>query len=239
MQRQPIESVQDIMSNIVGYLPTLFTGFVVILVGAFVAWLISKLVLRILLLLRLDRVVARMGWGRALEQGDVRHALFGLIGTVIGLFVFLVFLENAILIWKLTVISELLEKLIGLIPELVAAGIILLVGWGVASAVSRAVLRALVQEEFDRARLVAKLVRAAILVFTCAVALVELNIAVGIVTGAFLIAFGALALGFALAFGLGSKRAVELMWEKRLAPPKEESPAKVEPESKENNPDSK
>ena len=69
--------------------------------------------------------------------------------------------------------------------------------------------------------------------FTCAVALVELDIAVGIVTGAFLIAFGALALGFALAFGLGSKRAVETMWEKRLAPPKDESkPKEDKPDGK-------
>ncbi len=233
MQEHPFESVQDMMSNIVSYLPTLFAGFVVLVVGAGVAWLISKLVVRVLLFLRLDRVVARLGWGRALAKGDVRHSLFGFVGTIVGLFVFLVFLENAILIWKLTVLSELLEKLVGLIPQLITAGVILLIGWGVASAVSRAVLRTLYQEEFDRARLVAKLVRAAILVFTCAVALVELDIAVGIVTGAFLIAFGALALGFALAFGLGSKRAVETMWEKRLAPPKDESkPKEDKPDGK-------
>ena len=233
MQEQPFESVKDMMSNIVSYLPTLFAGFVVLVVGAGVAWLISKLVVRVLLFLRLDRVVARLGWGRALEKGDVRHSLFGFVGTIVGLFVFLVFLENAILIWKLTVLSELLEKLVGLIPQLITAGIILLVGWGVAAAVSRAVLRALYQEEFDRARLVAKLVRAAILVFTCAIALVELDIAVAIVTGAFLIAFGALALGFALAFGLGSKRAVETMWEKRLSPPKDESkPKEDKPDGK-------
>ena len=68
----------------------------------------------------------------------------------------------------------------------------------------------------------AKIVRAAILVVTCAIALVELDIAVTIVTGAFLITFGALALSFALAFGLGSRRAVESMWEQRLRPPKDE-----------------
>lgn len=49
-----------------------------------------------------------------------------------------------------------------------------------------------------------------------AITLVELNIAVTIVTGAFLIAFGALALCFVLAVGLGSKRGVELMREERF-----------------------
>jgi hypothetical protein len=233
MEEKPFASVNDVMANIVGYLPTLLSGLVVLVLGIFVSWLISKLVVRVLILLRLDRVIMRLGWGRALEKGDVRHSLFDFAGTVIGLFVFLVFLENAILIWKLTVLSELLEKLVGLVPQLITAGVILLIGWGVATAVSRSVQRTLYQEEFERARLVGRIVRAAILVFTCAIALVELDIAVGIVTGAFLIAFGALALGFALAFGLGSKHAVETMWEKRMAPPKEE------PEQKKDKPDHK
>ena len=43
-----------------------------------------------------------------------------------------------------------------------------------------------------------------------------------IVSGAFLIAFGSLALCFVFAFGLGSKRAVEMMWEERFRRRKEE-----------------
>ena len=119
-------------------------------------------------------------------------------------------------IWKLTVLSRLLERLVLLVPRLGLAALILLIGAGVATAVSRAVQRALHQEKFGRAQLVARIVRAAILVVAATIALVQLEIAVGIVTGAFLLAFGALALSFALAFGLGSRRAVELMWEERL-----------------------
>jgi hypothetical protein len=233
MDKKPLESVRDVMTNVVGYLPMLLAGLIVLLLGAVVAWVVAKLTVRILIFLRLDRVITRLGWGRALEAGDVRHSLFRLAGTVLGLLVFLVFLDNAVVIWRLTVLSQLLEKLVRLIPQLMTGAIVLLVGWGVAAAVSRAVQRALYQEEFERARLVGRIVRAAIQVLATAVALVELDIAVGIVTGACLIAFGALALGFALAFGLGSRRAVEIMWEKRLTPPREK------PEPKEQKPDGK
>jgi len=222
MEKQPFESVKDVMASLVGYVPTLFAGFVVLLVGAVLSWLVSKLVVRVLIFLRLDRVVVRLGWGRALATGDVRHSLFGLIGTVCGVFLFLVFLDNAMLIWKLTVLSQLLERFVQTIPDLITAGIIFLVGAGAAGAASRAVQRALYQEEFERARLVGRIVRAAILVVASAVALVELQVAASIVTGAFLIAFGALALGFVLAFGLGSKRAVEMMWEERFRRREEE-----------------
>lgn len=215
MNEQPLESVRDLMAGLVGYLPTLLAGLLVLLLGLVVAWVGSKILVRLLVLMRLDRVIGRLGWGRAMEKGDVRHSLFELAGTVFGVLVFLIFFDNAVSIWKLTVLSRLLERLVLLVPQLLTAAVILLIGGVVAAAVARAVQRALHQEEFGRAQLVARIVRAAIWVVAVAIALVQMQIAVGIVTGAFLLAFGALAVSFALAFGLGSRRAVEMMWEKR------------------------
>jgi len=216
MNDKPLQSVREVMSNVVDYLPTLLAGLIVVALGALAAWVVSKLVVRALIFLRLDRVIGRLGWGRPLEKGDVRHSLFGMLGMLAGFLTFLIFFDNAVVIWKLTVLSELLEKLVHLIPQLITAGFILLLGWSVGAAASRSVQRALMQEEFERARLVSRIVRSAILVVACAIALVELRVAVVIVTGAFLIAFGALALCLVLAFGLGSRRAVERMWEERF-----------------------
>lgn len=233
MNEKPLESVRDLMASLAGYLPTLLAGLIVLALGLVVAWAGSKIVVRMLILMRLDRVIGRLGWGRALEKGDVRHSLFELLGTAFGVLVFLVFLDNAVTIWKLTVLSSLLERLVLLAPQLLIAAIILLIGAGVATAVSRAVYRALHQEEFERAQLVARIVHAAILVVTVAIALVQLKIAVGIVTGAFLLTFGALALSFALAFGLGSRRAVETMWAERLRrQPKERAGETEKPDAK-------
>lgn len=217
METKPLESVRDMIAHLVGYLPTLVAGLLVLLLGAVVAWIGAKFVVRMLLLTRLDRVVGRLSWGRALAKGDVRHSLFELIGSIFGVLVFLVFLDNAVTIWKLTVLSQLLERLVLVAPQLLTAVIVILVGIGVASAVSRSVQRALRQEEFARAQLVGRIVHAAIVVVAVTIALVELQIAVTIVTGAFLLTFGALALSFVLAFGLGSKRVVEDMWEERLS----------------------
>ena len=86
----------------------------------------------------------------------------------------------------------------------------------------RAVLQLLYREQVTRARLIATLVRWAILVTAFAAALVELKVAVTIVTGAFLITFGTVALCVALAVGLGSRRGVEMMWESRLQKRSEE-----------------
>ena len=216
MDQKPFESVRDLMTSLAAYLPTLLAGLLVVLLGLIAAWIASRVLVRVLVFMRLDRVLARLHWTSALQSGDARHSLFEFFGTVLGIFVFLIFLANALVIWGLTVLSGLFTRFLLLIPEFITAGLILLVGWSLASLASRAIQRVLFREQFSRARLVATLVRWAVLVTAFAIALVELNIAVTIVTGAFLIAFGSLALCVVLAVGLGSKRGVELLWDEHF-----------------------
>lgn len=216
MNDQPFESVRDLITSLVGFLPTILAGLLVLLLGLLVAWAASQLLVRLLMLMRLDRVMARLRWTSALESADARHALFKLVGTLLGIFIFMVFLANALMIWHLTVLSDLFTRVLLRIPEIVAAGLILLVGWALANLAMRAVLQLLYREQVAQARLVATLVRWAILVTAFAAALVELQVAVTIVTGAYLITFGMVALCVALAVGLGSRRGIELMWERYL-----------------------
>ena len=213
MNDQPFESVRDLVTSLASYVPTIVAGLAVLLLGLLVAWAASHLVVRLLVLMRLDRVMARLRWTSALESADARHTLFEILGSVLGVFIFLVFMANALVIWRLTVLSDLFTRMLLKIPEIVVAALILMAGWAVANLATRAVQQLLFREHFQRARLVATLVRWVVLVTTFAAALVELQVAVTIVTGAFLIVFGSIALCLALAVGLGSRRGIELMWE--------------------------
>lgn len=213
MNEQPFESVRSLVASLAGYVPTIVAGLAVLLLGLLAAWAASHLLVRLLVLMRLDRVMARLRWTSALESADARHTMFEILGTIVGVFIFLVFVANALVIWQLTVLSDLFTRMLLRIPELIAAALILLVGWAIANLATRAVQQLLFREHFKRARLVATLVRWVILVTAFAAALVELKVAVTIVTGAFLIAFGTIALCLALAVGIGSRRAIELMWE--------------------------
>jgi Mechanosensitive ion channel, conserved TM helix len=216
VQQQPLISVRDVMSRVAGFLPSLVAGIVVLAIGLLAWWLVAKFVARLLIVLRLDRVLSRLGWGKALSKGDVRHALFELLGTILGAIVFLIFLDNAFVIWNLTVLSRLLESLVLLIPDLVVAAVIVAVGWITGALAARSASRGLSRAGVSRAALAAQIIRTAILVLAVAIALVQLNVAATIVSSAFLITFGALGLSFVLAVGLGSRRAVELMWEEVL-----------------------
>lgn len=235
MQTQTVPNVRDALSSILNFAPSFLAGLIVLVLGAVAWWLVARLVGRLLVLLRLDRLMASTAWGRALSKGDVRHALFDLTGTILGALVFLLFLDNALQLWHLTVVVRLLEGLVLLIPQLVVAGIVLLIGVGVGGIAERSARRTFSEAGLPRALLLARSIRAAILVLASAIALIELDLASQIVAVAFFITFGSLGVAFVLAVGLGSRRAVERMWDDVLsrrqvehasaATPREELPA--------------
>jgi hypothetical protein len=224
MSEEPLVSLQKIVGRVIDFLPALIAGFLVLLVGLLLAWITARVVSRLLILLRIHHVAERLRWGGALRKGDVRHTVISLLGSAAGTLVFLVFLDKALGLWGLTVLSQLLERLVFLVPALIVCLFIVIIGLVIGAMVERGVRHALYEEEVVRASLISRLVRAGILVFAVSIALMQLGLATELVKLAFAITFGALALSFVLAFGLGSRRAVELMWEEVLQRPRKEVP---------------
>src|SRR5256712_1584748 len=97
------------------------------------------------------------------------------------------------------------SMLLRLLPRLLSALLILVVGWLAANFVAQAVLVAGVNAGLSRARLLARSVRWLILLFIFATALTEIGIGRDMVLIAFGITFGGLVLALALAFGLGGR----------------------------------
>src|SRR6266850_1924612 len=97
------------------------------------------------------------------------------------------------------------SMLLRLLPRMLSALLILVVGWLAANFVAQAVLVAGVNAGLARARLLARAVRWLILLFIFATALTEIGIGRDMVLIAFGILFGGLVLALALAFGFGGR----------------------------------
>jgi hypothetical protein len=209
MPRELPGPLSELTQQVVDYLPTLAAGLVVIGLGVAVGWLARRAVIRILVWLRLDRLGGRLGWRAAFGKGDVRAALYKVLGTIAMLLVFLAFLDNALQIWGLTVLSQSIHAMVVYLPNLALVGVILAVGVWLANGVARRVEETLEDEGAPRPRLVAKLAKATVLAVVCAVALWQLALAKEIVLAAFVIIFGAIGVAFALSFGLGTAKAIQ------------------------------
>jgi hypothetical protein len=207
MQQPMTEPVTGLFHRFTDYLPTLMAG------GLVLGWLAKRAVVRILIWLRLDRLAGRVGWRSVFGKGDLRAALFDLLGTVAFALVVLVFLDNALTIWGLAVLSRLIDGVVVALPRLGMAAFIVAVGIAVATAAAARAEAALEEEEIGYARLVGKGLKAVLLAVVAALALWELNFARQIVLSGFVIAFGAMGVAFAISIGLGSTRAIQRGWD--------------------------
>jgi hypothetical protein len=207
------EPLTGLIRRFADYLPTLAAGLLVLGLGFAVGWVSKRAVVRVLIWLRLDRLAGRVGWRSAFGKGDVRAALYDLLGTLAFVLVVLVFLDNALTIWGLAVLSRLIDSFVVALPRLALAALIVAAGIAVASAASERAEAALEEVEVGYARLLAKGLKAVLLAVVAALALWELDFARQIVLSGFVIAFGAMGVAFALSLGLGSARAIQRGWD--------------------------
>lgn len=210
MQAGPLAELVDRFSN---YLPMLAAGVLVAALGLAVGWVAKRMVIRLLILMRLDRLAGRAGWRAAFGKGDVRAAIYNLLGTLAMLLVFLIFLDNAVQILGLTVLSRMIETLVVYLPNLALAALIIAVGWTLSSVAAQRVEETLEQEDGPRPRLTGKLCKAALIAVVGALALWQLGFAKEIILLAFAITFSAFGVAFALAVGLGSIKPIQRLWE--------------------------
>ncbi len=127
--------------------------------------------------------------------------------------VILVFLDNALQIWGLVVLSRLVDQVLFYLPNLALVVLIGGVGLLLANTLADRVEDTLEEEGVGRARLIAKIFKSALLAVVGALALWELDFARQIVLAAFLIGFGAIGVAFAIAVGGGSSKAIQRAWD--------------------------
>jgi hypothetical protein len=181
------ELLYDLGQKIIAYMPSLLGGLLLLLLGWLIAWVVKRIIIQILIILRFDRLFVRFRWKSSLTKADIRYALYNLIGNIAFFIVFLIFLNSALEVLKLTMLSKLIEQGVLFIPRLIVALVIFGIGWLIGSRTSNSVSHSLMKEGFPGASLFAKFVKFIIVIFFSAMALVELNIAKEIV----LIGFGA------------------------------------------------
>src|SRR5665647_839351 len=117
--------VQDqflgLTDNIVAYLPNLLAGIALLLVGWLAGWLIKRVLVQLSILLRVDRFIRRSRWESDFAKADVRYGLYNFIGNIGYTLIFLLFFTNALIAWKLTMLSDLIGKGILYLPKIIIA----------------------------------------------------------------------------------------------------------------------
>jgi hypothetical protein len=195
--------LQVSFAQIVEYLPR----FVVALVLVFVGYLLARLLERVT-----ERLLRRIGFNRMLEVGGVMDAVersgshlnpTRVAGNLVFwtvMFAALVITANAAGFESL---ANVFSELVGYVPSVVAAIAIIIVGILLGALVGGLIMVS--AGSLRGGPTLARVGRGGVILLAIFMALQELGVATEIVTTAFAILFGAVALALALAFGLGSR----------------------------------
>lgn len=211
--RDPFSSVAE---KVIGYLPNLFAGLVLIGLGILLGWVVKRIVYQLCVIVRIDRLLGGFRWSSDFSKADVRHAMFNAIGTVASVLVFLVFLNAALEAMQLSVLSSLIEKSVLIVPRLIVALLIVGLGWVVARWLGVTIRKGLAREDVPRASLISRFVKSVLILFFSAMALVELDIAREIVVTGFtvtIITLGAVSVVVTAIGGKGFVRKVVAQFE--------------------------
>ena len=197
------ESVQQALDDLVGFLPNLLGFLIVLLVGYLVAKVLQKVVALALEKAGTDRAVREGSSGEMVNRLVPDVSPSALIGRVVFWFIFLGALSIAISALGITALNDFLADVFAYLPNIVAAILIFIVATAVAGLLARVIARTM--GDSPSGKLAATAVPALVMAIAVFMILNQLQIATTIVTITYAAVMGAIALGMALAFGLGGR----------------------------------
>jgi hypothetical protein len=204
------------------WLPNLIGAALIVLVGWLIARLVAGLVRRGLRALKTDAAVEQGTVGRYKENLAPTLKVSDLVATVAFWFVLGTAILIALSALQIPGLQAAIGEIVGYLPNVVAAILIVVVGVAI-SAAAGAIAQRLAGGTM-LGRLVQVAVPAVVLSIAIAMALVQLEIAPSIVLATYVIVLGSLGLGLALAFGLGGREVASRMLESGYQSAREAAP---------------
>jgi hypothetical protein len=204
-------------NSVIAILPNVLAMTIILAIGIFAAWAAGQLTERLLRVLRVDHLCDRIGVSAALLRGGVKADPSHLAGRLSYWLVAAFAVLTGVAALNLPPVNHFIQSVLGYIPHLLTAGLILVAGYLLSNFVFQAVLIAAVNAGLPPARAVAVFSRWGVQLVAVAMALEQLGIAQTIVVVGFGIAFGGVVLASAIAFGLGARDLAKEFLEQRLS----------------------
>jgi hypothetical protein len=215
------QAAHELAKGFAHFLPRL----IVMLILAFVGWVIAylaKVILRSILgLIKFDKLSENTGASQLLTKASLPSAT-----EMLSRFVFWVawlgFILLGVSVLGILGLQEQIAKFFLFLPRLFVAMFLMFFGLLAASFFSRAALLAAVNANVPSPRVLGLAVRSIIIVFVLSIVFEELGLAEQTMLVAFGIAFGALMLGLAIAFGIGGRNLAQRFLEEKFVREKKE-----------------
>lgn len=199
-------SFNNIWAGVLSFVPNLIVAIIIFIVGWIIGATLGRLVAQVIRAIKVDSVLKSIGAEDLLSRGGFNLDSGRFLGELVKWFVIVVFLVASVDVLGLSQVNLFLrEVVLGYIPNVIVAALILILAALIAQAVQRLIVGSAKAAEIPSAAFMGGIARWAIWLFAIIAALSQLGIAQTFMQILFTGLVAMLAIAGGLAFGLGAK----------------------------------
>jgi small-conductance mechanosensitive channel len=204
-----VSSVAELGQTLAAFLPKLVATLVILVVGWLVSRLVAALAERVLRQVGLDRAAQHVGVSATLARaGGVPTVPSRIVAQLVFWVLMLTFLLSAVETLGLTAVTGTIDRLIGFLPNLIAAALLFLLGLLLARLVRNVVSSGAAAADLETASRLGALAETAVAVVAAAVALEQIGIETSVVVMVIAALLGTLAVTLGVGLALGARPVV-------------------------------
>ncbi len=208
-------SFQNLWAGVVMFIPNLIVALVILAIGWAIGAAIGKAIAHLVKAIKFDEALNRAGFGDFVKKSGLNLNSGHFLGSLVKYFIIIVFLIASFDVLGLNQVTAFLQQVvIGYLPQLIIAVLILLVGAVVGDVLSRIVVASARTASLSQANFLGTVSRWAVWVFAILVALSQMGIAGAFIQTLFTGFVVAVSLALGLSFGLGGQAAAAKAIEK-------------------------
>lgn len=190
------------------FIPSLIVALVILAIGWAIGAIISKGISKFMDMIKFDESLKKAGFEEFVKRAGLNLNSGHFLGSLVKYFIILVFLIASFDVLGLGQVTSFLQQIVlGYLPQLIVAVLILLVGVVVGDVMGRVVVASSRTARLHSANLLGAVTRWAIWIFAILVALSQVGIAGAFIQTLFTGFVVAVSLALGLAFGLGGQNA--------------------------------
>ena len=201
-------SLQDLWWGFVQFTPKIVIAIVFFVIGWVLGNVIAKALEQVFGALKVDHLLRSIGVDSFLRKAGMNLNSGRFIGELAKWFVVIVFLLPSLNLVGLDYIASFLkDDVLGFLPKVFVAALVLIIATVVSQALSRGITAGAKSMELTSAHMLGAIAKYAVWIFAFIIALGQLGVAEYYMSVLFTGIIAMLALGGALAFGFGGKEA--------------------------------
>ena len=201
-------SLRDLWWGFVQFTPKLIVAILFFVIGWVLGSIIAKAFEQVFTALKIDNLLRSVGVENFFRKAGMTLDSGYFIGQVVKWFVIIVFLIPSLDLVGLNSIKDFLQNdVLGFLPKVIVAALILVIATIVADALSKTVVASARSMSLSSANMLGAISKYAVWVFAFIIALGQLGVADYYMSVLFTGIIAMLSIGGALAFGLGGKDA--------------------------------